>query len=114
MDMPVMPSILPIVPTLPDVLQAAAAELLHLASTADGLGVCQLASSEQWQSLDRMSQHLGELSTFLLAVSYAIPNIRPDLASALAAVRVGALAARLSAREIVEDDDPGELELFDA
>ncbi len=114
MDMPVTSSTSLTVPALPDVLQAAAAELLHLASAADGLGVCQAASSEQWQSLDRMSQHLGELSNFLLAVSYAVPDIRPDLASALAAVRVGALAARLSAREVVEEDDPGELELFDA
>ena len=112
MDTPVMP---PIVPALPDVLQAAAAELLQLAINADALGVCQAAgSSEQWQSLDRISQHLGELSNFLLAVSYVIPDIRPDLAPALAAVRVGALAARLAAREVVEDDDPGELELFDA
>ncbi len=114
MEMQAMPTPPHDVPALPDVLQAAAAELLHLAGAADGLGVCQAASSEQWQSLDRMSQHLGELSAFLLAVSYVVPDIRPDIASALSAVRVGALAARLSARETVPDDDPGELELFDA
>jgi hypothetical protein len=114
MDVQVMLPSAPDVPGLPDVLQAAAAELLHLASAADSLGVCQAASSEQWQSLDRMSQHLGELSSFLLAVSYAVPDIQPDLSAALSAVRVGALAARLSAREAVEDDDPGELELFGA
>ena len=99
---------------LPDVLQAAAAELLHLATTADGLGVSEAASSEQWQSLDRMSQHLGELSNFLLAVSYVVPDVRPDLGAAIAAVRVGALADRLAARVIVEVEDPGDLELFDA
>ncbi|WP_158744826.1 hypothetical protein [Acidisphaera sp. L21] len=101
---------------LPDVLQAAAAELMHLASVADGLGVCQSsASSEQWQSLDRMSQHLEGLSTFLSAISSVVPDIRPDLADALAAVRVGALFNRLTATAPAADvDDSGDFDLFDA
>ena len=100
---------------LPAVLQAAADELMHLASIADGLGVCQAENAEQWQSLDRMSQHLGELATFLSAVSGVIPNLRPDLADALAAVRVGKLVHRLTASPVLdEEEDPGELELFNA
>ena len=95
------------------VLQAAAAELMHLAGVADGLGVCQLGHAERWQSLDRMSQHLGELSLFLSAVSCAVPDFRPDLADALAAVRVGKLVHRLTASLDAEaEEDPGELELF--
>ena len=95
------------------VLQAAAAELMHLAGLADGLGVCQTGNAEQWQSLDRMSQHLGELSLFLSAVSEAVPDLRPDLADALAAVRVGKLVQRLTASPAAEEEeDSGELELF--
>ena len=95
------------------VLQAAAAELSHLATVADGLGVCQAGNAEQWQSLDRMSQHLGELSTFLAAVSDAVPDFRPDLAEALAGVRVGKLAQRLAASpSFAEEDVSGELEMF--
>ncbi len=113
MDMPV-PTEAPPALGLPAVLQAAAAELMHLAGIADGLGVGQAVDAERWQSLDRMSQHLGELSVFLSAVSCAIPDFRPDLADALAAVRVGRLVSRLTDSLSSEaDEDPGELELFD-
>ena len=95
------------------VLQAAAAELMHLAAVADGLGVCQTGNAEQWQSLDRVSQHLGELSIFLSAVSCAVPDFRPDLVDALAAVRVGRLVQRLTASSVpAEEEASGELELF--
>ena len=112
MDMPVqMPPPRPL--GLVAVLQAAAAELMHLAGVADGLGVCQSGNAEQWQSLDRMSQHLGELSIFLSAVSGSVPDSHPDLTDALAAVRVGKLAHRLTASPAAEEkEDSGELELF--
>ena len=113
MDMPMTTTLSPPQVGLTAVLQAAAAELMHLAGVADGLGVCQAGNAEQWQSLDRMSQHLGELSIFLSAVSETIPDFRPDLTEALAAVRVGKLVNRLTARPCCEDEeDPGELELF--
>ena len=100
---------------LPAVLQAAAAELAQLACMAEGLGICPMANAEQWQSLDRMSQHLGELSTFLSAISVAIPDLRPDLGDALAAIRLGKLASRLAADPAgYEEEDSGELELFGA
>ncbi len=109
MDMPMRTAPL----GLTAVLQATAAELMHLAGIADGLGVCQAADAERWQSLDRMSQHLGELSIFLSAVSSAVPDLQPDLDDALAAVRVGKLVQRLSAAPACEEDgEPGELELF--
>ncbi len=114
MDMSAMPDEPPRL-GLPAVLQAAAAELVQLAVIADGLGVCQAGNAEQWQSLDRMSQHLGELANFLTATSLVIPDFRPDLTEALAAVRVGKLVNRLTADPMAEEEEEsGELELFGA
>ena len=98
---------------LATVLEAAAAELMHLAGVADGLGVCQVGNAEQWQSLDQMSQHLGELSIFLSAVSCAAPDLHLDLTEALAAVRVAKLVRRLTADPaLAADEESGELEMF--
>ena len=101
--------------SLPAILQAAGTELSQLAQVADGLGVCQLGEAERWQALDRLSQHLSEMAGFLSAVSVAVPDLRLDLADALAGIRVGKLAERLAASPAGwEDEVSGELELFGA
>ena len=100
---------------LPAILQSAAAELTELAVLADDLGVCSAADAERWRSLDRMSQHLGELATFLRAVSQAIPESEPDLADAIAAIRVGRLVNRFTSRPAAEPaEQAGDFEMFGA
>ena len=109
------PVTVPALHGLSTILQAGAAELAQLARVADGLGVCQLDDAEQWQSLDRLSQHLDELATFLSAVSTAVPDLRLDLADAFAAIRLGKLARRLAAGSAEDGEEAsGEIELFGA
>ena len=97
---------------LTTVLLAGADELVELAAVADGLGAVGVADIERWQALDRLSQHLAGIASFLTGLADAVPPVALDLSEALGALKTAALADRLAGRYRVADDDPGALELF--
>ncbi len=97
---------------LTTVLLAGADELVELAAVADGLGTLGVADIERWQALDRLSQHLAGIASFLTDLADAVPQVTLDLSEALGALKTAALADRLAGRYRDADDDPGALELF--
>ncbi len=97
--------------SLTTVLLAGADELSELAGVADQLGTAGIADIERLQSLDRLSQHLDGLATFLTGLADILPDVRLDVSGALAAVKTGALANRLASKDR-DSVDPGAMELF--
>lgn len=100
--------------TLQTLLLSGADELAELATVADQLGAVGIADIERWQSLDRLSQHLAGMATFLAELAVGVPDLALDVSDALARLKTAALADRLAGRVHDEECDAGALELFGA
>ena len=96
------------------VLLAGAEELMELSAVADQLGSAGIADVERWQALDRMSQHLDGMATFLAGLAEAVPDAVVDLTGAFARLKTNALADRLAGQSPSAEFDSGTLEMFDA
>ena len=95
-----------------EMLLAAAAELNELSVLADSISAGDLDIVLRLQPLDRMSQHLAALATFLATAAAALPSGGPDLSAALARMPVSDLADRLGGHARLACVTSGSLELF--